>query len=358
MNSQPTFLEALQERGVSRRAFLKFCSLTASSLALSGQAARLFAEELAAAPRPTVIWLSFQQCTGCSESLLRSFNPSLENLILNVISLDYHETLQVAAGDQAEKARADAMQAAFGRYVLIVDGSIPWGKTEYWSTVAGSSNLAALKEAVDGAALVVALGTCATFGGIPAAYPNPSSASGYGELVEKGRIKPASGRSLPPYVNVSGCPPVPEVITGTIAWYLVNKTLPELDALRRPKVYYGKTVHDCCPRLPQYDLGLFAQSHGDDGAKQGYCLYLLGCKGAETYNACTTVKWNGGLSSPTHSGHGCLACSEPKFWDREKVVVKGSDGKDVVSFGSFYTPNAKILPVTGECTAPPPLLTG
>ncbi len=349
MSNEQTFLEAVVERGISRRSFIKFAGLTASSLALSGPVAQAFAAVLAATPKPTVIWLSFQQCTGCSESILRSYDPSIENLILNIISLDYHETLQVAAGDQAEKARKDAMAAAYGKYVLIVDGSIPSGATEFWSSSAGNSNLASLNDAVGGAALVVALGTCATFGGIPAAYPNPSHAAGYGDLVAQGLVKPTEGGPLPPYVNISGCPPIPEVITGTIAYYLVNKGLPPLDDLHRPVVYYGKTVHDCCQRLNHFNQGNFAKSHGDIGAKQGYCLLELGCKGPETYSACTTVKWNQATSSPTHSGHGCLGCTQPNFWDREHKP----DG----TFGSFYTPDTKFLKdFTGaatDCSVPP-----
>ena len=118
-----------------------------------------------------------------------------------------------------------------------------------------------------------------------------------------------------PLVNVSGCPPIPEVITGTIAYYLANGQLPELDALKRPKVFYGKTVHDNCARLPHFNAGRFAQSFDDAGARQGHCLYLLGCKGPQTFNACTTMKWNQGTSYPMNSGHGCLGCSEPGFWD-------------------------------------------
>ena len=342
MSNQQTFLEALKDRGVSRRAFLKFAAVTASSLALSGKQARLFTEALAAAPKPTVVWLSFQQCTGCSESILRSFNPSIENLILNTISLDYHETLQVAAGYQAEKALADAMQSAYGNYVLILDGAIPSGQTEFWSCTAGNSSLAALNEAVGGAALVLALGTCATFGGIPAAYPNPTNASGYGDLVSKGLVKAAAGKKLPPYVNVAGCPPLAEVITGSIAAYLAGGLAGvPLDALNRPSAFYGtdrtaQTVHDTCPRHAHWEANEFANSHGDAGAQQGYCLLRLGCRGPQTHNACTRLGWNTDpkdngrfKNSPTHTGHGCLGCSEPQFWD------KGAGG--TVFSGSFYT---------------------
>lgn len=315
MNKQTTVLDALQGQGISRRAFLRFCAVTASSLALSGAAARSFAQALAASPRPSVLWLSFQHCTGCSEALLRSGNPltdrlTIENLILNFVSLDYHETLQVGAGALAEQTRAAAMAANYGKYVLIVDGSVPTAENEWWMAVAGHSGLSVLRETVEGAALVIAIGSCASFGGIPAAYPNPSKAMGVGELMAAGQI------AAKPLINISGCPPVPEVITGTIAWFLVNGSAPPLDAYQRPLVYFGKTVHDCCPRLNHFNAGNFAASFDDEGARQGYCLLLVGCKGPDTFNACTTNLWNQGTSSPTQAGHGCIGCSEPAFWDR------------------------------------------
>ena len=323
MSHQQTFFEALHQRGVSRRSFLKFAAITASSLALSAKEAKVFASALASAPRPTVIWLSFQQCTGCSESILRAFSPSIESLILNTISLDYHETLQVAAGDQAEKMRKDAMQAAYGSYVLIVDGSIPRADKEFWSCAAGNSNLRTLNEAVQGAGLVIALGTCATHGGIPAASPNPSNAAGYGDLVTQGLVSKVGGGSLPPYLNLSGCPPMASVITGTIAYFLTSG-MPTLDSLKRPTLFYGATVHSTCPRLPHWEANEFALSHGDENARKGWCLLHIGCRGPEVNNSCTNLGWNvdpaddaGTIlkNSPMHTGHGCIGCSEPNFWD-------------------------------------------
>lgn len=314
MNNQVTVLDSLQSLGVSRRSFLKFCALTASSLCITGTAAKAFAQALAASTRPSVIWMSFQACTGCSESLLRSGNPlsdrlTVENLILNFISLDYHATLQVAAGEQAEEARRAAMEANYGNYILITDGGIPTGDGEWLSTESGQSALSMLRETMEGAALVINIGTCASFGGLPAAAPNPTGAMGVGELMAAGLV-PA--RTM---LNISGCPPVPEAITGSIAYFLVNGTLPPLDSLQRPLLYFGKTVHDCCPRLNHFEAGEFAESFDDDGARLGHCLLLLGCKGPDTFNACTTNKWNMGTSSPTQAGHGCIGCSEPNFWD-------------------------------------------
>ncbi len=267
----------------------------------------MMASALAQTTQPSVIWLSFQECTGCTESLSRSFDPTLEELILGAISLDYHHTLQVAAGNQAEDARRQTMQDFRGQYVLVVDGAVSTIDDGAWSTIAGESNLAMLRETAEGAALILSIGSCSSFGGLPAANPNPTMASGV-----EGVLPPEQVAKL---INVPGCPPLPEVIGGVVAYYLTYGTLPELDEFRRPTVFYGATVHEKCPRKKHYDNGRFATAFDDDKARKGQCLYMLGCRGPYTKNSCNTLKWNGGTSSPVLCGHGCIGCSERGFWD-------------------------------------------
>lgn len=314
--TKPTVLESLTQQGVSRRGFLKFCSISASMLALPAGAVSQIAAALATTPMPSVIWLQFQECTGCTESILRAFSPTLETLILSQISLDYHETLFAASGAAAEKARSDAMRLNAGKYLLVVEGALPT-KLGY-CTNGGRDAIAILKEAAQNAALMIAVGACASFGGLPKAAPNPSGAMSVSELMGAGRI------ANKPLVNIPGCPPIAEVMSGVLVYYLTYKKLPELDSLKRPKTFYGKTVHDECPREDFYEEGLFAYSFDDEGARKGWCLFKLGCRGPRTRNACTKIKWNQGVSYPIRSGHGCLGCAEPNFWDR----------------GSFYTPLA------------------
>jgi hydrogenase small subunit len=303
--SKKTLGESLREHGVSRRGFLKFCAATASMMALPPSMIPAIAAALEKARRPSVIWLSFQECTGCTESLTRSHSPTVEDLILDMVSLDYHHTLQAASGDAAEAAREEAMKANHGQYLLIVDGSLPGPDSNPgYSTIAGHSNYDMLMEAAEGAAAVIAVGTCAAFGGLPGASPNPTGAVAVRDLVKD-----------KPLINVSGCPPVPMVITGVLAQYLTFGQLPELDEYHRPKAFFGQSIHDRCYRRPFYDKGLFAESFDDKGAKAGWCLYRLGCKGPSTYNACATMRWNSGTSWPIESGHPCLGCSEPHFWD-------------------------------------------
>lgn len=315
MTERMTVYEGLRRRGVSRRGFLKLCAYTSSTLALPAGSGRFIAEALAQSIRPPVVWLSFQECTGCTESFTRSFVPSLEDLILGEISLEYHHTLQAASGEAAEQSRREAI--AQGGFVLMVDGSVSTKENGLYSTIAGETNLAMLKEAALAATIILCIGNCATFGGVAAANPNPTGAMGVDEVLDDEFWDSEGIASPPPIINVPGCPPVPEVIGGVVAYYLTYGTVPELDALKRPLAYYGQTVHDSCVRRPFFDAGIFANSFDDDLARQGACLRNLGCRGPETHNACTTVKWNQGLSFPMFSGHGCIGCSEPDFWDRE-----------------------------------------
>lgn len=266
--------------------------------------AGLVAEALMSKPRLPLIWLELQDCAGCTEAISRSQSPSLVNLVLNSIAVEYHETLMAAAGFQAEASLRAIMEKYRGQYVLVVEGSPSVDADGIYCTIAGKSSLEILREAAAGAAAVIATGNCAAFGGIPKAKPNPTGARGVSEIVTD-----------KPVVNIPGCPAIPEVTTGTIAHFLVMGALPATDGLKRPLTFYGHTVHDHCLRRPFYDAGKFAGSFDDDGARAGHCLYKLGCKGPTTYNACASLKWEKGLSYPVQSGHPCLGCSEPGFWD-------------------------------------------
>jgi hydrogenase small subunit len=319
--SEETIYQHLQKQGVSRRDFLKLCGTLVGVMGLSVppiQGSKLpehldvfeditiqkVARALESKARIPVIWLEFQDCAGCSEALTRSQSPTLVNLVLNTISVEYHETLTAAAGYQTEANKETVMQTYPGQYVLVVEGSIPTAANGAYCTIGGRTALDLLKEAAEGAAAIISTGNCAAFGGLPKADPNPTGAKGTWEIITD-----------KPVVNIPGCPAIPEVFTGTLAHFVVFGKLPELDELNRPVAFYGKTIHDRCLRRPFYEAGKFALSFDDEGAKQGWCLYKLGCKGPTTYNACASIKWDAGLSFPVQSGHPCLGCSEPGFWD-------------------------------------------
>ncbi|PKM05260.1 MAG: Ni/Fe hydrogenase [Gammaproteobacteria bacterium HGW-Gammaproteobacteria-7] len=302
------------DRGVSRRAFLKFCALTASLLALPPGTAAMLADSLARARRLPVVWLSFQECTGCTESLTRSSAPSIERLLFELISLDYHHTLQAAAGAAAEQVREKSLAGNHGKLVLVVAGSVPTALGGAYSSIAGEDNLSLLRRCLEAAEAVLAAGTCAAFGGLPAAAPNPTGAMGVAELMARG-LAPRR-----PLVNLPGCPPIPEVMSAVLAHRVAFGRFPELDAQGRPVAFYGETVHDRCARRGHYEAGRFAKTFDDAGARAGWCLLELGCKGPTTHNACSTLRWNG-VSNPVESGHPCLGCSEPGFWDRGRFYA-------------------------------------
>ena len=319
--AEETIAQRLRNQGLSRRDFLKLSGMLASvmafsyappveasgmpsELANSDHMDRVIAEALENKQRLPVIWLEFQDCAGCTEAISRSNSPTLVNLVLNTLTIEYQETLSAAAGVQIEQAKQDAMEKYAGQYILVVEGSIPAGENGIYCTIGGRSAPDLLTEAADGAAAVIATGNCASYGGIPKAKPNPTGATSVSELITDKSV-----------INIPGCPAIPEVTTGVIAQYAIFGTLPELDSLLRPKPYYGNTVHDRCLRRPFYEAGKFADSFDDDGARQGWCLYKLGCKGPTTYNACASIRWDAGLSFPIQSGHPCLGCSQPSFWD-------------------------------------------
>ena len=315
---EETIYEYLQREGVSRRQFIKYCGMVAGAMGLwaapvlNGSARLLgkpdLTEEVIRAletkPRLPVIWLDIQGCGGCTEAFAGSQSPTLVDLMLDRISIDFHQMLFAAAGSQAETALWEATRTYAGKYVLVVEGSIPTGGEGAYCAVAGRSAVDVVREAAAGADVIIATGSCSAFGGIARATPDPTEARSVREIVTD-----------KPVVNIPGCPAIPEVTTGTIARYIVFGTLPELDDLGRPKTFYGTTIHDSCLRRPFHDAGKFARSFDDEGARGGWCLYELGCRGPTTYNACATLKWGGGLSFPIQSGHPCIGCSQPDFWD-------------------------------------------
>ncbi len=297
-------LQKWEARGIDRRDFLKFCTTMAATMALPIGFAPKIAAALEADNRPAVIWLEFQSCSGDSEAFLRSNAPTAAEIILDTISLEYSEVVMAAAGHQAEEAKHQAMEKYKGQYIAIVEGSIPIGDGGVYCTVGGESAVEITKKVCGNAMATIAVGTCATFGGIPAAAPNPTQAVSVKEVVPGATV-----------LNLPGCPLNAENLTATIVHLLTFGKLPAVDRFGRPKFGYGKRIHDNCERRGHFDAGQYAEAFGDPGHRQGWCLYKLGCKGPETFHNCPTVRYNEGVSWPVMAGHGCIGCSEPQFWD-------------------------------------------
>lgn len=299
-----TYYESIIKSGYNRRDFMKFSTYIAAYMGLETSMVAQVAKSLESTPRMPVIWEHFQECTCCSESFIRSNHPIVADIILDKISLDYTLTLMAASGEQAEAAKHATMEKYKGEYILCVEGSVPMGDDGNYCCIAGKSALETLKESAAGAKAIIAWGSCASNGCVQAAHPNPTNATPIHKIIKD-----------KPIIRVPGCPPIGEVMAGVIVHVVTFGVLPELDRLGRPKAFYAKRVHDTCYRRPYFDAGLYAQSFDDANAKDGYCLYKLGCKGPSTYNACGTIKWNNGVSFPIQSGHGCIGCSEENFWD-------------------------------------------
>jgi hydrogenase small subunit len=299
-----TLDQYLERRGVTRRDFLTFCGSMAAVLGLGELATPRIAKALAAVKRPSVIWLQLQECTGCVESVLRTAEPTIGDLVLDVVSLDYQETLMAGAGSAVERALTDSIAKNKGAYVLLVTGSVPLNDGGIYCTIGGRTAKDLLEETAKDASAIIAIGACAHWGSVQAARPNPTGAVGVSEVV-KGK----------PVVNIAGCPPIGDVVTATVVHLLTFGRPPELDYDGRPLFAYGKRIHDQCPRRAHFDAGQYVETFDDEGARKGWCLYHAGCKGPATYSPCPIFLWNTRTSWPIGAGHPCIGCTERHFWD-------------------------------------------
>ena len=299
-----TFYEVIRRQGITRRSFNRFCSLTAASLGLAPAVAPQIAHALETRPRLPIIWMHGLECTCCSESFIRSAHPLAKDVVLSMISLDYDDTIMAAAGHQAEAILDEIRTKYKGGYVLAVEGNPPLNEDGMYCIDGGRPFVEKLKAMAADAQVVVAWGSCASWGCVQSAKPNPTNAVPIDKVI---RDKPV--------IKVPGCPPIAEVMTGVITFITTFGRLPELDRQGRPKMFYSQRIHDKCYRRGHFDAGQFVEEWDDDGARRGYCLYKMGCRGPTTYNACSTVRWNDGVSFPIQSGHGCIGCSEDGFWD-------------------------------------------
>jgi hydrogenase small subunit len=300
------FRSELERRGITRRDFAKFCGTMAGILSLPAAAAAQIEDAILTRRKPALIWLEFQDCAGDTESLLRATSPTAAEAVLDVLSLDYHETIMAAAGHRAEQARENTMRELRGQYIAVVEGSIPTGANGAYCTIGGKSALQIAREVCGNALATINVGTCSCFGGLPAAYPNPTGALSTAEAVPDAAT----------IINLPACPVNVENLTATLVHFLTYERWPDLDHLSRPLFAYGRTIHDNCERRAHYDSGQFARAWGDDGHRAGYCLYEMGCKGPVTYHNCPNIEWNGRTSWPVACGHPCIGCAEPDFWDR------------------------------------------
>src|SRR5271169_3623797 len=302
---------ALQQKGIDRRRFIKFCSAMTATLALPPRYVAQVASALEKSRKPVLVWLQFQDCAGNSEAILRSSHPSVLEVVLDLLSWEYHEIIMAGAGHQAEAALQRVVKEEKGKYLAVVEGAIPLADDGVYCTIAGKTALSIAKEVCSNAAATIAAGACAWYGGLVAAAPNPTGAVGIEQAVPEAKV-----------INLGGCPQNPANTAAVLVHYLTFGELPAVDQYSRPLFAYGRVIHDQCERRAHYDAGRYVQEWGDEGHRRGWCLYKMGCKGPQaTYN-CPTVRWNDGTSWPVKSGHGCIACASPRFWDTKSPFYK------------------------------------
>jgi hydrogenase small subunit len=284
---------------VSRRQFLDYCKNAAAAVGLGAAQLAQLEKALAAPNAPSVIWLSGSSCTGCSISFLNRIAPAAPataaDVLINVINLRYHPNLRAAAGESAVAVALDTMRT--GNYILAVEGGVPtaFGGNACWAWSTGGADvtfLEAVRMLAARASQVLCIGTCASFGGIPAAPPNPAG------------IKTVKAATLLNTVNVAGCPPHPDWMVATIAGVL-SSTLGALDSYGRPVSLFRRTVHNQCPRRERGE----AHTYGQDGQ----CLEELGCLGPDTMAPCPTTLWNNRVNWCVDANSQCLGCTNPNF---------------------------------------------
>ena len=329
---------ALERRNISRRDFLRFCSVMAGTLALPSRYAPKIVKALEQTRRPALVWLEFQDCAGNSESALRAGHPSFADIVLELLSWNYHEIVMAPSGKAAEKSLHDTVTMERGSYIAVVEGSIPLADNGVYCTIGGRSAIDIAQEVCTNAYATIAVGTCASFGGIPAAAGGITGAVGVSQAIPGLRL-----------INLSACPMNGANLAATLVHYLTFKELPATDNLGRPLFAHGDRIHDDCPRRAHYDAGQFVEEWGDEGHRQGWCLYKMGCKGPATDYNCPRIQWNDGTNWPIGVGHGCIGCAQPAFWDNMTPFYQTLP--NVGGFGVEVTAEEFGLAVVGTVAA-------
>ncbi|MDR0514488.1 MAG: hydrogenase small subunit [Coriobacteriaceae bacterium] len=303
------FYEMLEARGVTRRDFMKLCGAIAAAAGVSQLTIPQVAEAVeslignAKGNLYPVIWIEAASCTGCTESFAQVDTPDAATVVLEMISLNYSETLSAGAGFSLEEAKEQTIKECAGKYILVYEGAVLEGWEGQALRVADTPGTETLIEAAENAFAVVALGSCAVNGGWMAAYPNPSQACGVQQYLKKAGIDK-------PVINIPGCPANPEWLTTVLAQVILMEQVPALNDENKPALMFSQTVHDNCERRGHFENGEFVYEFGSEEEALGYCLYPVGCRGPQTKSNCGIVRWNRRRSWCVESGAPCIGCCE------------------------------------------------
>ncbi len=339
--TQSPLYDLLASRGVTRRDFMKFCGSLAAMMGLSDMYVPRIAaavEDAAGGGLKPTLWLNFGSCTGCTESIAQVDSPDVATIVLDILSLDYNETLMAAAGEAAEANIAARVEE--GGYILIVEGTVMTGQDGNTLRIAGRTGMEILEEAAGNAEAIIAVGSCAVDGGWVAANPNPAEGTGVMHVAEE------LGYSDVPIINLPTCPMNPEWVVATVIDYLILERVPELDGQNRPKLIFGQTIHDNCPRRGHFENNEFVTEFGSEEEALGYCLYQVGCKGPSTLTNCPIVRWNRRSSWCVEAGSPCIGCGSMSWVDNNAPFMER-----MADIGGVVDPETIGLVVGGAAAA-------
>ncbi len=322
------FYDRLADRGVSRRDFLKYCGSVAAMLGLSEAMAPTIAaavETAAGNKLYPAIWLNGGACTGCTESAAQSTYPDIAQIVLDILSMNYMETVMYATGASADEALIETAEKAKGKFILIYEGTVMTGLDGNTLRIGGKPSLEQIDEIAPKAAAIVAVGSCAVDGG----WVKGNNAAGGQDPADNIPFNGGTGISMyleskgikVPVINLPTCPVNPEWIVAIVIDALLlgelesGALLDKLDQYGRPTFIYGQTIHDNCPRRGHFENGEFVYKFGSEEEAKGYCLYPVGCKGPQTMTNCPIVRWNNQVSWCVESGSPCIGCGNFNWVD-------------------------------------------
>jgi len=278
---------------------------------------KLFAAAISETP---IVWIQGGACSGCSVSVLNSVSPTIQDIILGEVvpghrvNLSFHPNISAGQGDQIMSVLRGYAKGEPGKFLLVVEGGIPTKDGGVYCKIGeedghGVTILQHVQELAPKALAIVGIGTCASFGGIPAADPNPTGIKSVSAVLKEAGIGT-------PLINIPGCPVHPDWFVGTVAMILMaGLGALDLDENYRPKAFYSKLIHDYCELRGQFEEGNFAKDYSDEG-----CLYELGCRGPETYADCPSRRWNNRANWCVGAGHPCMGCVEPEFPYKKSIL--------------------------------------
>jgi hydrogenase small subunit len=279
--------------------------------------------KLSETDKPKVLFIQGQSCSGCTTSIMYGNESYFIDFILKVIRLQIHPTLSFIEGDTYLK-KLDKM-INDKDYVLVLEGAIPANQKK--ACMVGDYALYdLLLKAVKNAGLVISMGTCASYGGIPASGRNELGSIGLEEFLVKEKFIKNSKNDIK-FIKTPGCPSHPDRFMGTLAYFVSTGKLPKLTAEKTPAIYYGEAIHNHCSRFQFFSQDSYLIDY-DKENKNG-CLLKKGCRGPITKSDCPSRRWNGGLNVCIKSNAPCVGCVNPSWPFKQDIYIDAKKFEDI-----------------------------